>query len=83
MSTVYKLPLIMEPQPEGGYTVICPLLPELITEGDSVQEALLNAHDALEAVIEAYADLARPLPAVLRAAQVDAPIWLETVVAVP
>jgi antitoxin HicB len=39
MGTIYKLPLVLEPQPEGGYTVTCPVLPELITEGDSVQEA--------------------------------------------
>ena len=32
MSQIYKLPLVLEPQPEGGYTVTCPLLPELITE---------------------------------------------------
>lgn len=36
MSKIYKLPLVIEPQPEGGYLVTCPLLPELITEGDSV-----------------------------------------------
>jgi len=29
---VYKIPLVFEPQPEGGYTVTCPILPELITE---------------------------------------------------
>ncbi len=54
MSKIYKLPLIMEPQPEGGYVVTCPLLPELITEGDTVNEAVFNANDALEAIIEAY-----------------------------
>lgn len=31
----YKLPLVLTPQPEGGYTVASPLLPELVTEGDS------------------------------------------------
>ena len=34
----YKVPLIMTPQPEGGYTVTSPLLPELITEGDTIGE---------------------------------------------
>lgn len=52
MSAIYKLPLVLDPQPEGGYTVTCPLLPELITEGDSVQEAIHNANDALAAIIE-------------------------------
>jgi len=82
MSTVYKLPLVLEPQPEGGYTVTCPFLPELITEGDSVQEAIRNAGDALAAIIEAFEDLGRPLPPVLRPAWNDAPIWVETAVAV-
>ena len=36
----YKLPLIFEPQPEGGYTVTSPLLPELLTEGDTLADAL-------------------------------------------
>jgi antitoxin HicB len=32
---LYKVPLVLEPQPEGGYTVASPLLPELLTEGDT------------------------------------------------
>lgn len=64
MSTIYKLPLVLELQPEGGYTVTCPLMPELITEGDSVQEALANVNDALLAIIEAFTDMGRPLPLV-------------------
>ena len=39
-----------------------PLLPELVTEGDSVGEALENVKDALAAVIELYEDLGRSLP---------------------
>ena len=58
----YKLPLVLMPQVEGGYTVTSPLLPELVTEGDSVAEALDNVKDALAAVLELYEDLGRPLP---------------------
>ena len=58
----YKLPLLFEPQPEGGYTVTCPVLPELITEGDTIAEGLANVDDALLAIIEAYEDLGRALP---------------------
>ncbi len=83
MSATHKLPLVLEPQPEGGYTVTCPLLPELITEGDTVQEALNNASDALAAVIEAYEDLGKPIPNVLKNAVAGAPLWLETAVTVP
>ena len=53
---MYKIPLVLEPQPEGGFTVTSPLLPELLTEGDTVEEALANVQDALAAVIEAYED---------------------------
>ena len=62
----YKIPVILTPQPEGGYTVTSPLLPELITEGDMADEALHNVKDALAAVIEAYEDLGRPFPPNLR-----------------
>ena len=58
----YKLPLVLTPQVEGGYTVTSPLLPELVTEGDSVADALSNVRDALASVVELYEDLGRPLP---------------------
>lgn len=58
----YKIPLVLAPQPEGGYTVTSPLIPELVTEGDTVEEALENVKDALVAVVEVYEDLGRSLP---------------------
>ena len=78
----YKIPLVFEPQPEGGYTVTCPILPELITEGDTIAEALANVEDALIAIIETYEDLNRPLPPVLERVALDlrTPFWIETAV---
>ncbi len=81
MSQIYKLPLVLEPQPEGGYVVTCPLLPELITEGDDVQDALHNANDALAAIIEAFKDLKKPLPSVLQPTQENTPLLVDTVLA--
>lgn len=78
---LYKIPLILEPQPEGGFTVTSPLLPELVTEGDTVDEVLANVQDALQSVIEAYQDLGRKLPANLSFPDSRGPIWLETLVA--
>jgi antitoxin HicB len=66
MSDVYKVPLVLTRQPEGGFTVTSPALPELITEGDTLPEALDHARDALAAVLELYHDLGRSLPASLR-----------------
>ena len=58
----YRVPLTLMPQAAGGYTVTSPSLPELVTEGDSMSEALENAKDALAAVVELYEDLGRSLP---------------------
>ena len=58
----YKLPLVFDPQPEGGYTVTCPPIPELLTEGDTVEDALENVRDAFAAVLEIYRDLGKQLP---------------------
>jgi antitoxin HicB len=56
---IYELPLVLDPQPEGGFVVTCPLVPELITEGDTVDEALHNANDALAALIEGLQTMGR------------------------
>ena len=66
MDSIYKLPLLLEPQPEGGFTITCPVLPELITEADSLGEVYINVADALAALLEIYEDLGRPLPTVLQ-----------------
>jgi antitoxin HicB len=60
-----KFPVVLKPQPEGGYTITCPILPELITEADTLDEVGPNVADALAAVIEIYEDTGRPLPIVL------------------
>ena len=80
---LYKIPLLLSPQPEGGFTVTSPLLPELVTEGDSVDEAIANARDAFAAVVEAYADLGRDLPGNAAVNDMTGPVWLETVVSTP
>jgi len=79
----YKIPLVLSPQPEGGYTVTSPLLPELVTEGDTVEEALGNVQDALAAVVETYQEMGRSLPRNTRIEDVSSPVWLETLVTAP
>jgi antitoxin HicB len=44
--------VILEPQAEGGFTVLVPALPEVVTEGDTEGEALQNAKEAIRAVLE-------------------------------
>ena len=81
-SLTYKLPLVLAPQPEGGFTITCPVLPELITEADTVAEVNASVADAVAAIIEAYEDLGKTLPEILRPLQGNSPIWLETIVSV-
>ncbi|MDE0015157.1 MAG: type II toxin-antitoxin system HicB family antitoxin [Candidatus Poribacteria bacterium] len=58
----YKITVILQPQPEGVYTVTCKELPELITEGRTIEEALYNVEDAFSATLEIYREFSQPLP---------------------
>lgn len=82
MSNIYKLPLILQPQPEGGYTVTCPLLPDLVTEADTLDEVMPNVADALAALIEAYEDTNRTLPPALQPLNPNEILWTETLIPV-
>lgn len=80
---IARLPLTLSPQPEGGFTVTSTLLPELVTEGDTFEEALENVRDALAAVAELYEDTGRELPPELFVEVGDSPITMDTVLTVP
>ncbi len=55
--------VILIPDEEvGGYTVEVPSLPGCVTEGDTVEEALANARDAIDVYIAALHDLGRAVP---------------------
>ncbi|HET6246504.1 MAG TPA: type II toxin-antitoxin system HicB family antitoxin [Tepidisphaeraceae bacterium] len=79
---IRRLPLVFTPQPEGGFTVTSPALPELITEGDTLQEALANVSDALAAVLEIYAEEGRSLPSGVDVPQAGQVVWGDTLVEV-
>ena len=57
-----KLTLILEEQPEGGLTITCQELPELITECDSLNEIKEVVTDAFYAIVELYDHQQRSLP---------------------
>jgi len=75
----YRVPLDLTPQAEGGYVVTSPVLPELLTEGDTLEEALHHADDAFAAVVEMYEDSGRPLPPGILIDADNAPIRTERV----
>lgn len=79
----YIITVILTPQTEGGYTVTCKELPELITEGNSIEEALNNAIDAFATVLELYEDFSRALPDTIQVTPKATPpkkqpVWFET-----
>ena len=80
---IARIPLILEPQPEGGYTVTSPLLPELITEGDTIAECLVNAEGAFAVALEIYEDEERPLPSGIRVDDSEGTLSVDAVVTVP
>ncbi len=61
MST-YTYTVILEPEPEGGYVVHCPSLPGVVTEGETVEEALAMARDAITGYFESLRKDGLPIP---------------------
>jgi len=54
---------VFEPVSEGGFTVVVPKLPGLVTEGDTFEEALSMAKDAIEGYLEVLKDAGEDIPA--------------------
>lgn len=59
-----KYNIILEPQPEGGYTVFVPELPDIITEGDTKEEAIARARDAIEGYLKTMEEMGWEIPRV-------------------
>jgi antitoxin HicB len=79
---IRRLPLIFTPQPEGGFTVTSPILPELVTEGETLEEAFANVRDALAAVLELYAEQRRPFPPGIELPASGQIVWTDALVEV-
>ena len=63
MTANYSFSVILEPQEEGGFTVLVPALPEVVSEGDNEQEALANAEEAIRAILSYRRDHGIAIPA--------------------
>lgn len=55
--------IVLEPAEEGGFVVTVPALPEVGTQGDTYDEAVANAREAIELVIEDRLARGEPIPA--------------------
>lgn len=58
----YVYPVILTPAEEGGFIVTFPDVPEAITQGDSREEALTEAADALDCAMGFYVEGREPIP---------------------
>jgi predicted RNase H-like HicB family nuclease len=56
-----EVELIFAPEEEGGYHVYAPDLPGLHTQGDTLEEAMANAEEALELYVEGLREDGRSL----------------------
>jgi len=54
--------VVLEPAEEGGYIVSVPALPEVGTQGDTYDEAIANAREAIELVLEDRRARGEPIP---------------------
>jgi predicted RNase H-like HicB family nuclease len=54
--------VLLNPEPEGGYTASVPTLPGCITYGETVDEAILMAKEAIELYIESLVAHDEPVP---------------------
>ena len=59
---MFEYPVRVQKQREGGYVVLFPDIPEAMTQGETVEDALAHAVDALETALSLYIDARMPLP---------------------
>ncbi|OGO53280.1 MAG: hypothetical protein A2148_09145 [Chloroflexi bacterium RBG_16_68_14] len=65
VATTHRYVVVLKPtvyEDEVGYTVNVPSLPGCISEGDTVEEALDNAKEAIEAYLLSLKDRGLPIP---------------------
>ena len=54
--------VLLRKEPEGGYTVLVPSLPGCVTYGDTVEEAIVMAKEAIEIYIESLRENGEDIP---------------------
>ncbi len=79
MITNIRYAAILDPQPEGGFSVTFPDIPEAITEGDDRDAALFNAAEVLTLCLEQRMEDGEAIPA---ATKVKGGEWVEPAAAV-
>lgn len=58
----YNYTVILQPLPEGGFSVLVPAIPEICTFGENVEEARRMAEDAIRCFFESAVKTGDPIP---------------------
>jgi predicted RNase H-like HicB family nuclease len=58
--------VVLSPEDEGGFSVFVPELPSVATQGETREEALAMAKEAIEGYLEAMQEDGLPIPRVER-----------------
>jgi predicted RNase H-like HicB family nuclease len=61
MADAREIELVFEPQDDGGFYVYAPDLPGLHTQGDSFEQAMANANEAVALYVEGLREDGEPL----------------------
>ena len=54
--------ILLKKEPEGGFTVTVPALSGCITYGETMEEAVANAKEAIEVFLESLTAHGEPIP---------------------
>ncbi len=57
-----KFTVILAPEADGGYSVICPAIPGCVSQGESMDDALVNVRDAILLCLDVYREDEHSLP---------------------
>ncbi len=54
--------VVIDPDPDGGFTVTVPAIPAVVAEGDTEEEALANVREAIELALEVISERGDQFP---------------------
>ena len=58
----HRFKVVIEEEPEGGYSIFAPLLPGCASQGETVKEAIANIKEAISLYLESLEADNLPIP---------------------
>ena len=54
--------VVLRAEPEGGYTILVPAIPGVVSYGEDIEHARAMAKEAIELMLEHYVEHGEPVP---------------------